>query len=135
MTDSFLPLFWAKTAEISAVWLQQHLAEHEPNVSKRLVWVLRDALGGHHGRFAERTPRDIERLVDKSERGVYQQWIGWRDEAYTLLRELFAPTGKLFEVGEPRNIRAASVALTGFIIWSDWIGSNSDDFQAFPELL
>lgn len=121
-------------AEVSALWLHQELREHEPGVPDAFLWALRDAMGGHHGRFAEAEMRDVRRRLAASEQGE-PRWSAWREEAYTLLREVLAPRAlPLAALGSPIDVRPATVALTGFIIWCDWMGSNERDFPAAPGL-
>ncbi len=77
------------------------------------------ALGGHHGRYASNKPR-ISGL-DEPQR----EWaIGLRRELTRLLVELF---GNLpaFEAEIPDRLIHL---VTGFITFSDWIGSNEDFF-------
>jgi CRISPR-associated endonuclease/helicase Cas3 len=50
-------------ADISAVWLHEHLAQREPGTHRRLVWVLRDAMGGHHGRLPDEGSADADVVV------------------------------------------------------------------------
>jgi CRISPR-associated endonuclease/helicase Cas3 len=121
-------------AEISAVWLHDYLARHEPGAPERLVWALRDAMGGHHGRFTQTGMRDIRKRLIASERGE-ARWTAWRAEAYLLLRQLLAPAGDLAVLGAPHHVRRATAALTGFIVWCDWMGSNEYDFPASPHLM
>lgn len=121
-------------AEISAVWLHTELKTYAPGVARRLLWTLRDAMGGHHGRFSQHQMKDIESRLARSERSE-SRWKDWRAAAYQLLRECLAPPGDLAMLGEPKRIRAATAALTGFIVWCDWMGSNERDFPASPELL
>lgn len=116
-------------AEVSALWLHQELSRHETGIGAALMLGLRDAMGGHHGRFAEADMADIRRRLLASEHGE-PRWPMWRDEVYGLLRDLLAPTGDLAALGAPRSLRPATVALTGFIVWCDWMGSNEHDFPA-----
>lgn len=120
-------------AEISAVWLHEHLALREPGTPRRLIWAIRDAMGGHHGRFTESRMADIGARLARYERGA-SPWAAWRNDAYSLLKNYLAPTGELRSLGEPQRLRPATVALTGFIILSDWLGSNSDSFPASAEV-
>jgi CRISPR-associated endonuclease/helicase Cas3 len=120
-------------AEISAVWLHDYLARQEPHAPERLVWALRDAMGGHHGRFTQAGMRDIRKRLSASEHGE-AMWPAWRDEAYILLRQLLAPVGDFSALGAPHQLRRATAALTGFIVWCDWMGSNEYDFPARPHL-
>src|SRR5579859_1953755 len=76
-------------AEISAVWLHDYLDKREPGINRLLMWTLRDAIGGHHGRFTHDAMTEIRRRLHATERGN-AQWLTWRDSAYTLLRDLLA---------------------------------------------
>lgn len=120
-------------AEVSAVWLHDHLARREPGTPRRLIWALRDAMGGHHGRFTQEQIGDMRKRLHATERGA-TPWATWRDDSYTLLRRLLGPPGDLALLGEPRAIRPATVALTGFIVWCDWMGSNERDFPASVDM-
>ena len=119
-------------AEVSALWLHESLTRHEPNVPDALVWVLRDAMGGHHGRFSQEEMRKLRQRQIASERGE-PRWDAWREATYTLLRERLAPSGDLAALGTPQHLRPATAALTGFIVWCDWMGSNERDFPACPQ--
>jgi CRISPR-associated endonuclease/helicase Cas3 len=121
-------------AEVSAVWLHHHLVRRESDTEPSVLWALRDAMSGHHGRFTQATMRDIARRLRASERGTHTQWEAWRDDAYTLLRHLLAPPGDLTDMGKPQSLRPATAVLTGFIILCDWIGSNSNYFPAAPDV-
>ncbi|GAB4151267.1 MAG: CRISPR-associated helicase/endonuclease Cas3 [Roseiflexaceae bacterium] len=119
-------------AQISACWLHMHLESHEPGIARRLMWVLRDAMGGHHGRFMHERMTEVTGRLLTSERAE-SRWPLWRTTTYTLLRGALAPDSKgLAALGEPRHLSVATVALTGFIVWCDWIGSNEHDFPATP---
>ena len=120
-------------AEISAVWLATHLPRREPGTPHRLVAAVRDAMGGHHGRFPQEAIRTIRARLQRSERDA-PEWERWRDTAYTRLRHMLAPAGQLAALGVPQRLRPATAALTGFIILSDWIGSNSVYFPAAPDV-
>jgi CRISPR-associated endonuclease/helicase Cas3 len=120
-------------ATISACWLHHELSAREAGVAHRLVWAIRDAMGGHHGRFAEGEMRTIRQRLAASERGE-PRWALWREQTYALLRHLLAPPGELAALGAPQRLRPATVALTGFIVWADWMGSNERDFPATPGL-
>ncbi len=115
-------------ADISALWLHDHLEQCEKDVNKELVYILRDAMGGHHGRFAEASMVELRKRLHHTERSE-QRWSEWRLQAYCLLRTLLAPiNARLADIGQPQAIRPATIALTGFTVWCDWIGSNEHDF-------
>lgn len=120
-------------AEVSAIWLHDHLQRREAGTTTHLMWVLRDAMGGHHGRFTQDSMRDIRQRLTKSERQA-PAWADWRDATYSLLRSILTPAMPLANLGAPQHIRPATVALTGFIILCDWIGSNDQYFPAAPNV-
>jgi len=117
-------------ATISAVWLDTHLVHREPGIAAGAGRALRDAMGGHHGRFTDTTLRILSARVQLYERGEYQRWEAWRDAAYAMLRRQLLLGDDRATLSAPRRLRSATIALTGFIILSDWIGSNSDYFPA-----
>jgi len=119
-------------AAISALWIHDHLAQNEPGIAQDLVWIFRDATGGHHGRFVDESMEDLRKKLHHVERGE-SRWRDWRTQGYVLLRDLLAPEDKpLRSIGTPVAPRPATVALTGLLVWSDWIGSNEHDFPATP---
>lgn len=118
-------------AEVSAVWLHNHLKRREPAIANHLLPVLRDAMGGHHGRFIHGI-RDVGKRLYASEKGENALWETWRDEAYTRLRDVLQPPGTIAELGTPHHLRMATAILTGFLILCDWIGSNATYFPASP---
>ncbi|HWQ11344.1 MAG TPA: CRISPR-associated helicase Cas3' [Roseiflexaceae bacterium] len=120
-------------AEISAVWIDANLIRNEPATQRRFLWAVRDAMGGHHGRFTQEEMRQIGARLRASERND-ARWDTWRDMAYRLLRRALDPPGNLAALGVPRRLRPATAALTGFIILCDWIGSNGDYFPASPRV-
>lgn len=121
-------------AEISALWLHDHLRQHEPGILDELLWIVRDAMGGHHGRFAEAAMTDVRKRLHHTER-TEPRWRDWREQIWGLLRDLLAPKdGALATIGAPRALRPATAALTGLIVWCDWMGSNEYDFPLTPTM-
>lgn len=118
-------------AAVSALWIHDYLAQYEPGVAEHLIWVLRDAMGGHHGRFVQEGMGRLRGQLQRAER-CEPRWAAWRANAYTVLRSILAPPRARADLGAPQRLRPASVALTGFIIWADWMGSNEHDFPACP---
>lgn len=111
---------------ISAIFLQQWLARLEPGIPSSTVTILRDALGGHHGFFVQDVRAEKGKLLLTSES---EEWELLRRAGYDLLRaQLASPNGSLAEMGKPHSARSATIALTGLIVLSDWIGSNADFF-------
>lgn len=103
-----------------AIVSQWHLQCHEAfnTFKKQQYWLI--STGGHHGSY----PSGSKPLKRPPYEGGNRSFIALRDE---LLQILIARFGSLpAEVGknEPERIHL----LTGFTIFSDWIGSNSDWF-------
>jgi len=121
-------------ATISAVWLNAHLARRESTMAARAGRVLCDAMGGHHGRFTDTALRKLGARLQLYEHSEYQRWEAWRDDAYTLLRRQLLSYDNSLVLSHPHRLRPATIALTGFIILSDWIGSNSDYFPASADI-
>lgn len=111
---------------ISAIFLQHSLAQLEPGIPSSTVTILRDALGGHHGFFVQDMRAEKDKLLLTKESA---EWETLRRTGYDLLRAQLAPlTGSLADIGKPHSARSATIALTGLIVLSDWIGSNADFF-------
>lgn len=121
-------------AEIGVVWVQQNLMKRESGMARRLVWAVRDVIGGHHGRFTQERLDTLAARLRKSERGCQTEWEAWREAAYTLLRQILEPSGDPSALGTPHHLRPATVVLTGFLVLCDWIGSNGDYFPASPDV-
>jgi CRISPR-associated endonuclease/helicase Cas3 len=121
-------------ATISAVWLYNHLERREPALPPQARRALCDAMGGHHGRFTDTALRTLSACVQLYESREYQQWETWRDATYTLLRHQLLSDESPAMFSAPHRLRPATIALTGFIIVSDWIGSNSDYFPASADI-
>jgi len=92
-----------------------------------MAWV--DMLGGHHGRFAPPdTPRKTRRLLKAYEP---EEWAGLRKEADGILRSCLL-RASADSLPTPENVSSASMALTGFTILCDWLGSDSGYFVPSP---
>lgn len=111
---------------ISAMFLQRWPAQLEPGLHRSIVTIVRDALGGHHGFFVQDLQTEQGKLALASES---PEWEELRHAGYKLLHEKLAPNhGSLADIGKPRSVRSATIALTGLIVLADWIGSNTDLF-------
>ncbi|HEX6291267.1 MAG TPA: CRISPR-associated helicase Cas3' [Herpetosiphonaceae bacterium] len=111
---------------ISAIFLRQWFAELEPGLHRHIVTIVCDALGGHHGFFVQDVGVEQGKLRLTSES---PKWEDLRRAGYDLLRATLAPQpGSLPDIGKPRSVRSATIALTGLIVLADWIGSSTDFF-------
>ncbi len=91
----------------------------------------REMIGGHHGAFGNKSPGEIKREL----------CIGIKEPDEW--RELRAETNRLFKTlllhsepvswPEPENVSTAIMALTGFTILCDWLGSDGRYFKPRPE--
>ena len=50
-------------AAISALWIHDYLAQNQPEIAQDLVWIFRDATGGHHGRFVDESMEDLRKKL------------------------------------------------------------------------
>ncbi len=92
--------------------------------------VIVDAIGGHHGRFAGNEPAKTARHYLKT----YEppEWRDLRAIASAALKQhlLLNPPAQW---PESANISTAIMALTGFIILCDWLGSDGVRFPPQPD--
>lgn len=106
---------------VGALFLWTHLATLAPGLHRTSMAAICDAIGGHHGSFVD----DYEAIAgDLSLCHEGAEWDILRRTGYALLAATLAPHGTLQDIGAPQRLRAATIALTGLIVLSDWIGSN-----------
>jgi CRISPR-associated endonuclease/helicase Cas3 len=94
-----------------------------------LLTAILEMISGHHGVFAQDTKsnrRDFKVLAEPEE------WPEFRIRATRILRSLLLVNEPNWP--EPSNVSAAIMALTGFTILCDWLGSDSRYFQCMPHL-
>jgi CRISPR-associated endonuclease/helicase Cas3 len=103
--------------------------------SLSLPEALRDALaqaiGGHHGRFAGSDPvKDAQHFIKTYEP---PEWYTLRAEVSATLKPhlLLNPPAQW---PEPANLSTAIMALTGFTILCDWLGSDGAHFPPQPDV-
>lgn len=87
--------------------------------------ILRDVIGGHHGQFT--SPLDLKQTRLTLLRYEPKEWREMRKATAEILLSAFGfhPPIHLLE---PRNMSAAIMAITGFTILCDWLGSDEDYF-------
>jgi len=110
-------------ALISSVFIDSE--EDKLNLPDSLRQGWRDALAGHHGEFSGREARRETRYLLKVEP---PEWTELRHQAVeitksALLRQSPNPWPS------PANLSAIAMALTGFTILCDWIGSDEKFFR------
>lgn len=113
-------------AMISQAWLTDLFAQTNPKLGRVFQETFGEMLGGHHGRWVSRQKiGETTQLIKEYEPS---EWEQLRSQADTLLRTKFLQGG-LSALPQPDNISTAVMALTGFTILCDWLGSDSRFFQ------
>lgn len=107
--------------------------ELEADVPTPLIRALRDALGGHHGSFADSA--DLRKTHQYLQYDEPEEWSELRRAAYQFLRaRIGPPPTDRPPLPVPEHRRAATLALTGFTILCDWLGSDERYFSVEPLL-
>lgn len=118
-------------AQVSAVFAQNELPKLLPGIAPLLVHTLRDAVGGHHGRFV--APSAFLAASEYIEEEEPDVWKVARSDVYAELRKLLAPALN-DHLPVPTHFSAAAMALTGFMILCDWLGSDRAHFEITPPM-
>lgn len=113
---------------IGQVFLANELDANELPELLRQAW--RDSVGGHHGSFAAPDARRQANALLKAHEPA--EWVVFRSLAgETLKRKLLLRLPDRWP--QPANVSAATMALTGFTILCDWLGSDGAHFALRPE--
>ncbi len=121
-------------AQIGAVFTQLAWPHLESGLPRPLVLALRDAIGGHHGEFASGS--ELSKVSEYLRFEEPPVWSELRSAAYTTLRERLAPGWRDgLALPTPQHRTAATMALAGFTILCDWIGSDAECFPIEPRPL
>lgn len=100
--------------------------ECQTHLNTVLLAILPEVIGGHHGHFSQSGA--AKETKQRLRRDEPEGWTNLRLEGASILKNsLFSNSSGLDE--DAINISTAIMALTGFTILCDWIGSNS---QFFP---
>ncbi len=114
---------------VSAVFVRNSWPDLEPGLPPDFLSVVRDSIGGHHGTYAP--PKEMGRVRKYCDSDEPPEWAEYRAAAYRLLRHMLAPRWDgVPDVPTPPHIRPATMALTGFIVLCDWLGSDEHRFAA-----
>ncbi len=102
----------------------------DEDMPKGLRLAVRDMVAGHHGTFLAPGNVRQNRAVLQADEPPF--WTELRHEALALLKTVFAPQ---FPPGwnGPDNRAMAVMALTGFTILCDWLGSAERFFKVHPD--
>lgn len=110
-------------AIVSAVFAEAKEDQLDLPEALRQAW--RDALAAHHGEFSGKEARQETRYLLQAEP---KDWAELRQRATQVLKN--ALLQRLPDpIPTPPNLSAAAMALTGFIVLCDWIGSDEKIFQ------
>ncbi len=117
-------------ATISQAYVAETLASSMGVSLKVLSKAFGEALGGHHGQFVD---PEILRRVRHRVKQETSEWDALRNAADAILRgQLFAT--EFTHMVSPPHLSKAIMALTGFTILCDWLGSDARYFSPMPEM-
>lgn len=125
---------WHKDSEmyhatISQAYMAETLAQEMGVSLKVLNKAFGEALGGHHGQYAD--PDALKRVRQRLKQED-EDWRDLRNAADAILREQFFQTA-FTQLASPQHLSKAIMALTGFTIFCDWLGSDARYFAPAPE--
>ncbi len=117
-------------ATISQVYVAETLASAMGVPLRVLCKTFGEALGGHHGQFVD---PDILKRVRNRLKQEASEWETLRQAADAILREQVLQTA-FTQLVPPPHLSKAIMALTGFTIFCDWLGSDARYFSPMPEM-
>lgn len=124
---------WNVSSDIHhAVVSQVYFAEKLPNASiypGKVIEAWAEVVGGHHGRY-----QHPDTQIKHARRELMQEpteWQKYREVTDDLLRQQFGPNNTR-HILQPENHSTEIMALTGFMILCDWIGSDGRHFYPEP---
>ncbi|MFH1738009.1 MAG: CRISPR-associated endonuclease Cas3'', partial [bacterium] len=114
---------------VSQIFIADSVSRSAGESSSTLLDAVNEAIGGHHGRFVD--PEDVKKARRdlKDEPAVWQML---RQTADSLLRKELLHHD-LTLLPQPVNISTAIMAITGFSILCDWLGSDGRYFLPAPD--
>ena len=110
---------------ISQIYLEQ-MTKMPP----KMLQAWSEAIGGHHGRFSHPDEVKKDRVILGNE---IAEWNLLRETADKVLQNTVLKSD-LSNLPEPMDISTAIMAINGFTILCDWVGSDSRYFQLEPNL-
>ena len=114
---------------ISQIFIADLVSQTPGTPSNNLVEAVNEAIGGHHGRFVD--PADMK----KARRDLKDEPVDWqmlRQTADSVLRKELLHHD-LTLLTQPENISSATMAITGFAVLCDWLGSDGRYFRPAPD--
>jgi len=119
---------WSGDLDMYHTFLGQvYIQEEAPDLPLPEAWrdLWRDVVGGHHGAFGSR--QMLKTACTRLANFEPPEWRDLRALADNLLRQHLLAEG--VKTPLPSNLASATIALTGFTILCDWLGS---DERFFP---
>jgi len=114
---------------ISQTFIADTLSQIKGISSNNLTDALSEAMGGHHGRFVD--PDEVKK-ARRDLRNEPADWLMFRQTANSILRKELLHQD-LTLLPQPENISIAIMAITGFVILCDWLGSDGRYFRPAPD--
>ena len=111
---------------ITQIYLESSLPQMFGDQSSKWPQIASESLGGHHGSFAH--PDNDIKAARRQLNNEPEEWEAFRRAADTILQNELLKR-KLTSLASPSNVSTAIMALTGFAILCDWLGS---DERYFP---
>ncbi|HNT77103.1 MAG TPA: CRISPR-associated helicase Cas3' [Anaerolineae bacterium] len=126
--DGWKESLWQHHTFLGQAYLQYEQTPFPLPESWRELW--RDVVGGHHGKFGSR--QEISTAHTRLTGNEPALWHDLRVQADLLLRQqlLAGPV----PTSPPSNLATATIALTGFTILCDWLGSDEKLFAPLSDL-
>ncbi len=124
---------WRRNLDMHHTQIGQAAAQYELDLSLpddiEQTWI--DVIGAHHGRF--QAPRGARNAQVRLQRSEPPHWKELRAKAAHILQQHFLGDA-LPALPETCNISTATMALTGFTILCDWLGSDERFFSPRADL-
>jgi CRISPR-associated endonuclease/helicase Cas3 len=114
---------WLSNADVSHSTISQIYVD---GIAR--VWS--EAIGGHHGHFLH--PDNDIKSAQRKLASEPAEWQTLRQNADAILRRWFLKRD-LTQLPGPSNLSTATMAMTGFMILCDWLGSDERYFKPTPD--
>ena len=114
---------------VTQIYLDSALSQIFGNAPSKMSQIISEALGGHHGSFAH--PDDDIKAARRQLNGEPAEWKTYRQSADTILKNELLKCD-LALLADPSHVSIAIMAVTGFAILCDWLGSDERYFPPAP---
>lgn len=113
---------------------QVYFSENLPDMAgcpQKFIQAWAEIVGGHHGHY-QHPDQDIK-MARRALSFEPVEWAAYRETTDKFMRSIFMQE-KTVHFKMPANISTAIMAMTGFLILCDWIGSDNRYFRPEPEI-